>query len=97
MNLLKKLTGKIKRLFDSFKVIKVPIQNPDKSLTLITSDISIENGIVKVLEKRIFTGYEKVDFITDYTYKKDDKTEEEFLNTTLAYSSSINFAISSRT
>jgi len=69
---------------DSFKVIKVPIQNPDKSLTLITSDISIENGIVKVLEKRIFTGYEKVDFITDYTYKKNDKTEEEFLNTTLA-------------
>ncbi len=69
---------------DSFKVIKVPIQNPDKSLTLITSDISIENGIVKVLEKRTFTGYEKVDFITDYTYKKNDKTEEEFLNTTLA-------------
>ncbi len=68
---------------DSFKVLKVPIQNPDKSLTLITSDISIENGIVKVLEKRTFTGYEKVDFITDYTYKKDDKTEEEFLNTTL--------------
>lgn len=69
---------------DSFKVIKVPVQNPDKSLTLITSDISIENGIVKVSEKRTFTGYEKVDFITDYTYKKDDKTEEEFLNTTLA-------------
>ena len=69
---------------DSFKVIKVPIQNPDKSLTLITSDISIENGIVKVSEKRTFTGYEKVDFITDYTYKKNDKTEEEFLNTTLA-------------
>jgi len=69
---------------DSFKVIKVPIQKPNKSLTLITSNISLKNGTVIVSEKRTFIGYEKVDFITDYTYKKDDKTEEEFLNTTLA-------------
>ncbi len=34
-------------------------------------------------EQRVLTGYEKVDFISDYTYKKDDKTEEEYLNTTL--------------
>ncbi len=69
---------------DTFKVIKVPIQTLNKSKSLVISDISLENGIVKVSEKRTFTGYEKVDFITDYTYKKDDKTEEEFLNTTLA-------------
>ena len=68
---------------DNFKVIKVPIQNTKKSQSVITSDIFIDNGIVKVLEKRTFSGYEKVDFITDYTHKKDDKTEEEFLNTTL--------------
>jgi hypothetical protein len=38
----------------------------------------------KVSEKRLLTGYEKVEFITDYLYKKDTKTDEEFLNTTLA-------------
>lgn len=69
---------------DSFKVINVPIQKADKSQSIITSNISLENGTIKVSEKRAFTGYEKVDFITDYTYKKDDKTEEEYLNTTLA-------------
>ena len=68
---------------DNFKVIKVPIQKSNKSQSLIKSNISIDEGIVIVSEKRTFTGYEKVDFITDYTYKKNDKTEEEFLNTTL--------------
>ena len=67
---------------DTFKIIKVPIQDADKSQSLITSNISFENGIIKVSEKRAFTGYEKVDFITDYTYTKANKTEEEFLNTT---------------
>jgi hypothetical protein len=67
---------------NTFKVIKVPIQNADKSQSIISSNITLENGIIKVSEKRAFTGYEKVDFITDYTYKKEDKTEEEFLNTT---------------
>ena len=37
-----------------------------------------------VSEKRLLSGYEKVEFITDYLYKKATKTEEEFLNTTLA-------------
>jgi hypothetical protein len=66
-----------------FKVIKVPVQDADLSQSVITSNVSIVEGKIKVSEKRTLTGYEKVDFVTDYTYKKDDKTEEEFLNTTL--------------
>ena len=68
----------------TFKLIKVPIQKPEQSITGVTSTINIEDDMFKVSEKRILTGYEKVDFITDYLYKKDTKTEEEFLNTTLA-------------
>jgi len=69
---------------DSFKVIKVPVQNMDKNVSEIHSIITLEDDLVKVDETRSLTGYEKVDFISDYTYKKGDKTEEEYLNTTLA-------------
>ena len=69
---------------DSFKVIKVPVQDMDKSVSEVNSIITIENNLVKVDETRFLTGYEKVEFISDYTYKKGDKTEEEYLNTTLA-------------
>lgn len=69
---------------DSFKIIKVPIQDMDKNISDIKSTITIENDLVKVDETRSLSGYEKVEFISDYTYKKADKTEEEYLNTTLA-------------
>lgn len=69
---------------NSFDIIKVPVQDANKSVSEITSVFTLENNSIKVSEKRALTGYEKVEFITDYTYKKDDKTEEEFLNTTLA-------------
>ena len=69
---------------NTFKVITVPIQKPNKSESIITTNITLKEGAIRVSEKRALTGYEKVDFITDYTYKKDDRTEEEFLNTTLA-------------
>ena len=68
---------------DSYKVIKVPIQDMGTNTLKVNSNFSLENGTLKASEQRAFTGYEKVDFISDYTYKKDDKTEEEFLNTTL--------------
>jgi len=70
---------------DSFKVIKVPVQDMDKSVSEVNSIITIENNLVKVDETRFLTGYEKVEFISDYTYKKGDKTEEEYLNITLAH------------
>jgi hypothetical protein len=69
---------------DSFKVIKVPVQEMNKSVTEVNSVITFENNLVKVDETRSLTGYEKVEFISDYTYKKGDKTQEEYLNTTLA-------------
>ncbi|RKE95184.1 DUF3857 domain-containing protein [Ichthyenterobacterium magnum] len=69
---------------NNFKVIKVPVQDAKKSTSKITSKITFDNGTIKVKEKRALKGYEKVEFISNYTYKKDDKTEEEFLNTTLA-------------
>lgn len=69
---------------NTFKLITVPVQPSNKSVTDVRTLISIEDDMFKVSEKRLLTGYEKVDFITDYLYKKDTKTEEEFLNTTLA-------------
>jgi len=69
---------------NTFKIIKVPAQKPEQSTSTITSDMHLENGTLKASEERKMTGYDKVDFISDYLYKKDDKTDEEFLNTTLA-------------
>ena len=68
----------------AFKIIKVPIQEMDKNVSEIKSIITMNYDVVKVEETRSLTGYEKVEFIANYTYKKDDKTEEEYLNTTLA-------------
>jgi len=69
---------------NTHRLITVPIQKADKSITDVTSTITIEDDMFKVNEKRLLTGYEKVDFITDYLYKRDSKSDEEFLNTTLA-------------
>ncbi|OUR90758.1 hypothetical protein A9Q87_12445 [Flavobacteriales bacterium 34_180_T64] len=69
---------------DTFKVIKVPVQNAEKSTSNVTSQFTLEDGTMKVNEKRELTGYEKVEFVSNYIYKKADKTDEEFLNTTLA-------------
>jgi hypothetical protein len=68
---------------DSYKIIKVPVQGIDKSTTNITSNLTLDDNVVKVNETRALKGYEKVDFISDYVYKKGDKTDEEYLNTTL--------------
>jgi hypothetical protein len=69
---------------NNFKVIAVPAQDINKSISIVTTSMALEDGTLKVNEQRALTGYEKVDFISDYVYKKDDKTEEEYLNTTLA-------------
>ena len=68
---------------DTYKVIKVPIQDASKSTTTVTSTFTLENNTLKVAEERAMTGYDKVDFVSNYTYKKGDKTEEKFLSTTL--------------
>lgn len=69
---------------ERFVLKKVPAQAAEKSKTVIETEINFENGTIKAGEKRIMTGYERVDFITEYLYKKKNNTEEEFLNTTLA-------------
>jgi hypothetical protein len=69
---------------DNFKIITVPAQKSNQSVSEITSNMRLEDGIVKVSETRSLTGYDKVEFVSDYIYKKDSKTDEEYLNTTLA-------------
>ncbi len=69
---------------NTFKIVKVPAQKPEESISTITSNMLMDGENLKVSEHREMTGYDKVDFITDYLYKKEDKTDEEFLNTTLA-------------
>jgi hypothetical protein len=68
----------------NFKIIKVPAQNPQQSVSKIISNMTLDQETLNVSEKRSLTGYDKVDFISEYTYKKGDKTDEEYLNTTLA-------------
>lgn len=67
----------------NYKIVKVPVQPSDLSVTKSTTNMTIENGVVKVSDKRLLTGYDKVDFISEYTFGKDGKTDEEFLNTNL--------------
>lgn len=69
---------------DNFKILKVPAQKKNQSVTSVTSNMKLENGIVKVSEQRSLQGYDKVEFVADYLYRKESKTEEEYLNTTLA-------------
>ena len=69
---------------DNFKLIKVPAQSADKNIAKVTSTVTLDGETLKVSETRELTGYEKVDFIVDYTFKKDTRTDEEFLNNTLA-------------
>lgn len=68
----------------TFKLITVPVQKAEQSVTDVNTAIHIKDDMFIVSEKRLLSGYEKVEFITDYLYKKATKTEEEFLNTTLA-------------
>lgn len=67
---------------DTYKLIKVPVQSADKNASKVVSTITLEGETMKVSETRELTGYEKVDFIVDYTFKKDTRTDEEFLNNT---------------
>jgi hypothetical protein len=69
---------------NTFKIIKVPEQKPEQSVSTVISKMTLEDETLKVSEQRQMIGYDKVDFITDYLYKKGDKSDEEFLNTTLA-------------
>ncbi len=64
----------------TYKIITVPIQNKEKSKTLIETTISLEGKSIKASSKRTMQGYDMVDFVVDAKFKKDDKTQEEYLN-----------------
>ena len=65
---------------EEFKIIKVPIQPKEKNTSVIETTVTLEQSTLKASEKRTMKGYEMVDFIYDVKYKKDDETDEEYLN-----------------
>jgi len=68
---------------NTFIIKKVPVQPKDLSKTLIKTKVSLNGTDIIASETRKMEGYEKVEFIYGYTYKKETKTNEEYLNTTL--------------
>ena len=66
---------------EDFKIIKVPIQPKEKNSTRVKTTVRLEDNIIKASEKRTFIGYEMVDFVYDAKFKKDEKSDEEYLNT----------------
>jgi len=67
-----------------YKIIKVPAQKPEQSTSTVITNMTLDGETLKISEKRSMIGYDKVDFISEYVYRKGDKTDEQFLNTTLA-------------
>ncbi|MFT7331588.1 MAG: transglutaminase-like putative cysteine protease, partial [Roseivirga sp.] len=66
---------------DDFKIIKVPVQPKRKNISLVKTTITLDDNVIHASEKRTLTGYEMVDFVRDAKYKKDEKSDEEYLNT----------------
>lgn len=66
---------------DDFKIIKVPVQPKEKNISLVKTTITLDDNVIHASEKRTLTGYEMVDFVRDAKYKKDEKSDEEYLNT----------------
>lgn len=68
---------------DTFIIKKVPVSASSVSTTYVKTELKLAEDILTAHQKRVLKGYEKVDFINDYTYNKDTKSKEEYLNTTL--------------
>ncbi|WP_340198763.1 DUF3857 domain-containing protein [Ascidiimonas sp. W6] len=67
----------------SYIIKKVPVSNTKMSVSHIKTKLYLKEDFLKAHQKRTLTGYEKVEFINEYTYKKDSKSNEEYLNNTL--------------
>lgn len=63
-----------------YKIIKVPIQDKEKSKTIIETEIFFAEDAVKAKSRRTMTGYDMVNFVQDAKFKKDDESHEEYLN-----------------
>ena len=68
---------------NNFVIKKVPVQPKELSKASVKTTASLNGTDLLASENRIMEGYEKVEFIYGYTYKKETKTNEEYLNTTL--------------
>ncbi|WP_228851837.1 DUF3857 domain-containing protein [Aegicerativicinus sediminis] len=69
---------------DNYKIITVPAQPAQKSVTRVNCLMNLDGETLKVTETRDLSGYDKVEFVSKYTFAKGDTSLEEFLNTTLA-------------
>lgn len=65
---------------NKFEIVKVPVQQKENNNTLVETTVFLQGDIIKATSKRKLDGYEKVDFIYDVKYKKDEKSDEEYLN-----------------
>lgn len=69
---------------NKYIVKKVPEVAFDRNTTKVTTHMTLDGATLHAKEKRVLKGYEKVQFVSDYKYKKEDRGEEEYLNTKLA-------------
>ncbi|MDG1378381.1 MAG: DUF3857 domain-containing protein [Flavobacteriaceae bacterium] len=67
----------------NFNIRRIPVPKMKENKTETYSEISINSNLVHVNETRSLIGFEKVSYISDFTFNKNDKTREEYLNTTL--------------
>ena len=67
----------------NFVIKKVPVSKAEESKTVVKTEVVLDNDLITAKQKRTFTGYEKVDFISEYTFKNETLTNEEYLNNTL--------------
>ncbi|MFT5791582.1 MAG: hypothetical protein ACI9LI_000918, partial [Saprospiraceae bacterium] len=51
------------------------------NISLVKTTITLDDNVIHASENRTLTGYEMVDFVRDAKYKKDEKSDEEYLNT----------------
>lgn len=62
---------------------EVPVMTPNDNTSRVITSISIGDGELKATEERVLNGYEKTEFVSDYERKKNEVTDEEYLNNKL--------------
>jgi transglutaminase-like putative cysteine protease len=67
-----------------YKIIKVPIQEKEKSKTIIETEIFFKNDTVLAKSSRTMAGYDMVNFVQNAKFKKDDISQKEYLNSQFA-------------
>jgi hypothetical protein len=65
---------------ETYRIVKVPVLDKNKSITKVSTTITMNGEEVLAIESRKLSGFEKTSFIMDYVYKKGTDSEEEYLN-----------------